>query len=208
MKTHSFLGWMGVAAALSITGCARISTQVVEKPRVDQEIPGNQGYLVGSAPEGAARKTTRQMLQTDIELRTLDEMNPWRKNKPAAQPNGPAASAEPVEVSPAPAPEREWEDPAPEEYSPAPVSSVGPAVTHAPESAVSGGTTYVVQKGDTLEKISAKVYGTTRKWRRIYDANRGILKSPNRVYVGQKLTIPAEETEPAETESSGDSQYK
>jgi nucleoid-associated protein YgaU len=50
--------------------------------------------------------------------------------------------------------------------------------------------TYVVQKGDTLQKISEKMYGTTKKWKNIYDANQNILKSPDDIRVGQKLVIP------------------
>ena len=51
--------------------------------------------------------------------------------------------------------------------------------------------TYVVQKGDTLQKISQKFYGTTKKWRRIYRANQDALpKGPDELPAGTKLTIP------------------
>ena len=49
---------------------------------------------------------------------------------------------------------------------------------------------YVVQKGDTLQKISEKFFGTTKKWKDIYEANRKVLKSPDRIRAGQKLVIP------------------
>nr|MBU1327838.1 LysM peptidoglycan-binding domain-containing protein [Candidatus Omnitrophota bacterium] len=49
---------------------------------------------------------------------------------------------------------------------------------------------YIVQKGDTLQKISEKFFGTTQKWKSIYDANKHILKSPDRIRPGQKLAIP------------------
>jgi len=49
---------------------------------------------------------------------------------------------------------------------------------------------YTVQKGDTLQKISQKFFGTTKKWYKIYEANRDTLKSPDRVYPGQTLNIP------------------
>ncbi|MBI4981697.1 MAG: LysM peptidoglycan-binding domain-containing protein [Candidatus Omnitrophica bacterium] len=59
------------------------------------------------------------------------------------------------------------------------------------ESVVSGGfEKYTVQKNDTLQKISKKFYGTTRKWTKIYDANKEFLKSPDRVRPGQVLNIP------------------
>ena len=49
---------------------------------------------------------------------------------------------------------------------------------------------YKVQKGDTLEKIAANLYGNSREWRRIYNANRAKLKGPNRIVPGQELEIP------------------
>ncbi|MBN2190689.1 MAG: OmpA family protein [Candidatus Aureabacteria bacterium] len=49
---------------------------------------------------------------------------------------------------------------------------------------------YSVQKGDTLWKISEKVYGDPTRWTRIFDANKNKLKSPNDLKVGQILEIP------------------
>jgi len=50
--------------------------------------------------------------------------------------------------------------------------------------------TYVVQKGDTLQKISQKVYGTTKNWQKIFDANKTKMKKADVVVVGMVLTIP------------------
>lgn len=49
---------------------------------------------------------------------------------------------------------------------------------------------YVVEPGDTLTSISRKVYGTTGRWREIFEANRHILRSENDLRVGQTLRIP------------------
>ncbi|MCK6448209.1 MAG: LysM peptidoglycan-binding domain-containing protein [Planctomycetes bacterium] len=49
---------------------------------------------------------------------------------------------------------------------------------------------YTVAKGDVLSTISQKVYGTSKKWQKIYDANRDVLKDPNALKVGMKLRIP------------------
>ncbi|MHC4441071.1 MAG: LysM peptidoglycan-binding domain-containing protein [Planctomycetota bacterium] len=50
---------------------------------------------------------------------------------------------------------------------------------------------YVVKKGDTLQKISRKFYGTTKKWRAIYKANRKTMKKgPDKIQIGTKLVIP------------------
>lgn len=52
------------------------------------------------------------------------------------------------------------------------------------------GKSYTVVKGDTLSSISKKVYGTTSKWRVIYNANLDIIKNPNLIRVGWELVIP------------------
>jgi nucleoid-associated protein YgaU len=52
------------------------------------------------------------------------------------------------------------------------------------------GRTYVVCKGDTLWAIAQRYYGAGAQFPRIFDANRNILKDPNLIYPGQRLTIP------------------
>lgn len=54
----------------------------------------------------------------------------------------------------------------------------------------SSGQTYIVRPGDTLSKISFRVYGTTARYMEIYEANRDKLSSPSNVGVGQELIIP------------------
>lgn len=49
---------------------------------------------------------------------------------------------------------------------------------------------YTVQTGDTLSKISTKVYGTAARWKTIYEANRDQLKTPHDLKLGQILKIP------------------
>ena len=49
---------------------------------------------------------------------------------------------------------------------------------------------YTVRKGDTLQEISMKFYGTTKNWRRIYNANKGTVKDPNKLTEGMKINIP------------------
>ena len=49
---------------------------------------------------------------------------------------------------------------------------------------------YTVQSGDTLSRISEKVYGTPSRWKDIYQANRARLSSENALQVGQELQIP------------------
>lgn len=50
---------------------------------------------------------------------------------------------------------------------------------------------YQVQRGDDLHWLAAKFYGDARQWVKIYEANRSSIAHPNRLQVGQTLTIPA-----------------
>lgn len=48
--------------------------------------------------------------------------------------------------------------------------------------------TYVVKSGDTLGKISSKLYGTTTKWKKIAEANN--ITNPKHLKVGMTLNVP------------------
>lgn len=50
--------------------------------------------------------------------------------------------------------------------------------------------TYTVQAGDTLSRISTKVYGNAGRWMDIFQANQDQLPSPNALRPGQVLRIP------------------
>ena len=49
---------------------------------------------------------------------------------------------------------------------------------------------YIVQSGDSLSKISKKFYGDANSWKRIFEANRDIVKNPDMIQPGWKLQIP------------------
>jgi nucleoid-associated protein YgaU len=52
------------------------------------------------------------------------------------------------------------------------------------------GRTYTIQKGDSLSKIAKREYGDAQQWRRIFEANRDIIKDPDLIYPGQVVRIP------------------
>ena len=57
--------------------------------------------------------------------------------------------------------------------------------------AAGGGTrTYVVVAGDSLSKIAKKFYGDANSWRRIFEANKSVIKNPDLIQPVWKLTIP------------------
>jgi nucleoid-associated protein YgaU len=49
---------------------------------------------------------------------------------------------------------------------------------------------YTVERGDTLSKIAKEQYGNAMKYPVIFEANRPMLKDPDRIYPGQVLRIP------------------
>lgn len=49
---------------------------------------------------------------------------------------------------------------------------------------------YKVQSGDTLSKVAKRFYGDSNKYRQIFDANRDVLKDPDKISVGQELNLP------------------
>jgi nucleoid-associated protein YgaU len=49
---------------------------------------------------------------------------------------------------------------------------------------------YVVVSGDSLSKIAKREYGNANDWPRIYEANRDLIKDPDKIFPGQKLKIP------------------
>lgn len=49
---------------------------------------------------------------------------------------------------------------------------------------------HTVVKGDTLSKIAKAVYGDAMKYSVIFEANKPMLKHPDKIYPGQVLRIP------------------
>lgn len=152
-------------------GCV-VRTYTVTKDRVDQDLTGgNRGYLAGQASgqmQAKERKLTRKTQIVEV------EMHP------------------PIRFE-----------------SRAKVESIKPQKVQLQEEEVMGNRGYIfggpvepakqkferytVRKGDTLQKISQKLYGTTKKWTKIYEANKDRLKAPDKIYPGQVLNVPAQE---------------
>ena len=56
-----------------------------------------------------------------------------------------------------------------------------------------GGETYEVKGGDNLSKISKQFYGDPNEYMRIFYANRDKLNDPDKIQIGQQLTIPPDD---------------
>lgn len=164
---------------IALTGCIKTRTYTAVQERPDQSLEGNRGYIYGTIPPEVSqekeRKVYRKKKVIEIEFFKPSELKKQAEEEPAYVPSVDEYGEEyamPTEESSllGGIPEVELEDVKEE-------SSVYYD-------------TYVVQKGDTLEKISKEVYGDWKKWKKIYEANKDKLKSPDRIYLGQKLKIP------------------
>ncbi len=49
---------------------------------------------------------------------------------------------------------------------------------------------HIVRKDQTLSAISQEYYGSATKWKKIFDANRDVIKDANKLQPGTKLIIP------------------
>ena len=178
-----------------MSGCV-IRTYTVEMDRVDQEISGNRGVIMGTPPavnETEQGKKTRTIYNIEIELpsgyRTSQEIKDKELYGNRGYVSGSVTPEKEVYVT-----ESGKEKVSDTRFGAGLGSSRMPQIVYSEPSGNSGinasAEYYVVQKGDTLQKISGKVFGTTQKWKIIYEANKNVLKSPDRIRAGQKLVIP------------------
>ena len=187
-------------------GCGlEAKTYVMTKDRVGlDQGSGNGGCIMGKcAPQPAPTKTTRKIYVLEI-TKPVPESEVKKIEEVAVN-----AIADTSDTSATPAAEPTASAPAADNSQPAatpgvnvpvvgelPGSTTGSeeaettSVPSASSSEVVAGGTYTVQKDDTLQKISKKVYGTYSKWYRIYKANKNKIKNPNFVKPGTVLTIP------------------
>jgi len=49
---------------------------------------------------------------------------------------------------------------------------------------------YTIVSGDTLSKIAKRSLGDASKWKLIFEANRDVIKDPDKIFPGQKIKIP------------------
>jgi len=73
----------------------------------------------------------------------------------------------------------------------APLAATGTTATapQRPQAAASF-RSYTVESGDTLTRISIKMYGTGTRWTDIFNANRDVLPNENSLKIGMQLRIP------------------
>ena len=62
---------------------------------------------------------------------------------------------------------------------------------NSPKPPENSNTTYTVKKGDCLWKIAKRFYGNGASYKKIFNANRDKISNPNKIQIGQVLTIPS-----------------
>ena len=88
------------------------------------------------------------------------------------------------------------------DFAPTGTSGATQTSSTASTTKASGATTYTVESGDTLHRIANKVYGDSKLWNQIYEANKSTIGSdPAALKVGMKLQIPAKSGAPGKTEA-------
>lgn len=155
------------AIVVSLAGCS-VNTKMVTRERVDQDLSscsGNRGYLMGTAPAAGERKTTREYIEVQVEVPSIEKED--RVAKKSAETSTPATNYEPS-------------------------SAAGTVVEEIEIVAEEEFVDYKVQKNDTLQKISMKFFGTTKKWKKIFNANTDVLRSPDKLKPGMTIRIPKE----------------
>lgn len=163
------------------SGCL-VRTYTIQKPRRDLDIKGNQGYLMGTPKESPTpSKTTRTFTVFEIELgphqpKETSIPSISKKEEPASAPESTSfeetiLEEEVIEQKPQ---ENEQES----------------KLAIPQQKVIPGYTTYKVKENDTLQKISKKFYGTTKKWPVIYEENKDIIKNPDKIYPGLVIKIP------------------
>ena len=162
---------------LVLTGCIR--TYTYQRERLDQDLAvGNRGVImgpVGPAPERVT-KPTRTIMGVDIDYKPIEYIEKEKEIKRRGyKPSSIERETEVIEI--------------PGEMYEVGRSTVTTEPLHVEKEAL---TEYMVKKGDTLQKISSRFFGTTRKWGDIYKANRDRLKGPDKIYPGQVIVIPLE----------------
>jgi len=152
-----------LTSSLALSGCVA-RTYNLTRDRIDQDISptsGNRGYIMGKAPDETIERKATRTTRV-FEI----ELGIAKKSQTKYSSNMPMAS--------------NTEEPA-----------IAQETQTTENTQDQNFESYTVGKNDTLQKISKKYYGTTKKWHKIYDANKDVLHSPDKLYAGQTLKIPS-----------------
>ena len=160
--------FLALAVMMTVVAGCSVTTKMITRDRVDQDLTstaGNQGYLQGTAPAVGERKSTKTYIEVQVEAQAIDKED--RTARKAVEPAAPTTNFEASTANQRVSPETQLIE-TKEEFA-----------------------DYKVQKGETLQKISLKLYGTTKKWKKLFNLNKEMLKSPDKIRPGMVIKVPA-----------------
>ncbi len=167
-----------LAVAAFVSSCT-MRSYVQEKGRVDQEMTGNGGCI-----QGTCSQVDRSGFSKTRDTYVLEIDTGAAKVKSTQAPSSSTESNYDVEeVS---SYEEETYEPRGKNFGVVNRYEEVDVV----EVAQPSFTEYKIEKDDTLQKISQKFYGTVKRWNEIYQANKDVIKDPNRIKPGKTIRIP------------------
>ena len=164
-----------ISFILFLQGCL-ITTYTVEKERVDLEATGNKGCIQGTCTPTVSKKKFSPIRKITVIGLEVGEHDPNAEVKDVGFENNDEESL--LKTADLELNQEELQDQSLN-------NEMGKYVD--PDYQM-----YTVKKSDSLQRISEKFYGTTKYWQKIYEFNKDVLKSPNVIFVGQKIKIPKE----------------
>jgi LysM repeat protein len=192
-----------MVVSTSFSGC--VTVRKVVRERVDQDVSGNQGYLMGSGDaEYKSMPTDREYIDIRVEVPTWNQITApaVRYEEPVATKKKPvysdtasgnkgyisgrsSAVTYPSSEKPETATVYEYDD-----YEIAVYDEEGDVFVYEEEVIRPAYQEYTVKQGETLSHIAKAFYGKASKWTVIYEANAGLIKDPARLRPGMKIKIP------------------
>ena len=164
---------IGLAVGLGLAAAAVV--WVATRPSMSPEARIRQLHETMPQAESAERRPSGQNEQPVVSvIPRIPEPNlPAPRQTPPAEPN--AGSVQPAVVESVVAKEP---------------NSPQDSTVHEQTEKIETQRFHIVRRGDTLSEISQTYYGSSAKWRKIFDANKEAIKNPDRLSLGQKLIIP------------------
>ncbi len=163
------------------------------------------GLVVGLVAAGAAMiwVATRPSLSPEARILRSSHVVPRDSGVGLADRGDNAAAATPPSLSSIiGSPQENGKQQAKGDDSPAPAHNPQSAIPNPQSAGVPDLTIYekaekikttrfhFVRKEETLSAISQQYYGDRNKWRKILEANKSVIKDPNKLQPGTKLIIP------------------
>ena len=189
MKKNMTQIFLVISFVFLLSSCKTTNVEVrsfiEDKPRVDQDVSGNAGYLYGVPSDDELRpgKPTRKMFVVEVsrpagDIADKDIVIIEDVQKPK----------EPVELFKEPVQKKQSQPVSKKIVIPS-FDDTEEVKSELKTESVSF-VEYKVEKDDTLQKISKKFYDSYSKWPKIYEANKDKIANPDSITPGITINIP------------------